>query len=135
MYCSCNLGAQAASLDARCVKQHKMTHHRIAGDQGWFKSQEEVNACRWVFDADLAEKSFTYVAEQAPVADAYLALGMCNFRTGPNGQPQRMLHQTTKLESILGKPVVSHDTALYWRIFKTLSIKPTENYGRLLGSL
>ena len=104
-------------------------------DQGWFKSQEEVNACRWVFDADLAEKSFTYVAEQAPVADAYLGLGMCNFRTGPNGQPQRMLHQTTKLESILGKPVVSHDTALYWRIFKTLSIKPTENYGRLLGSL
>ena len=102
-------------------------------DQGWFESQQAVNDCRWVFDGDLAEKTFSYVAEQAPNADAYLGLGMCNFRTGPNGQPQRMLHQTAKLEQLLGKPIVAHDTALYWRIFKTLSIKPTGDYGRLLG--
>jgi len=104
-------------------------------DQGWFASQEEVNDCRWVFDGDLAMKSFAYVAEQAPEADVYLANGMCNFRTGPNNQPQRMLQQTTELESMLGKPVVAHDTALYWRIFKTLSLKPTGNYGSLLNSL
>lgn len=104
-------------------------------DQGWFESQQAVNDCRWVFDADLVEKSFSYVAEQAPNADAYISLGMCNFRTGPNGQPQRVLHQTTKLEELLGKPVIGNDTALYSRIFKTLSIKPTGNYGRLLSSL
>lgn len=109
-------------------------------DQGWFKTQENCNACRWVFDADLVEKSFAYVAEQAPDADVYLANGMCNFRTGPDGQPQRMLHQTPKLEALLGKPVVAHDTALYWRIFKTLDLTPGESganpgLGQLLDSL
>jgi len=104
-------------------------------DQGWFETQEAVNDCRWVFDADLVDKSFQFVAEQAPNVDAYLANGMVNFRTGPNGQPQRMLHQTPKLESSLGKPVVSHDTALYWRIFKTLQLKPEGDNGKLLSLL
>ena len=104
-------------------------------DQGFFASQEEVNDCRWVFDGDLAKKSFEYVASKAPQADAYLAQGMCNFRTGPNNQPQRMLHVTPMLEELLGKPVVANDTALYWRIYKTLSIKPVGEHGRLLSSL
>ena len=104
-------------------------------DQGFFASQEEVNNCRWVFDGELAKKSFEYVANKAPEADAYIAPGMCNFRTGANNQPQRMLHVTPMLEDLLGKPVLAHDTALYWRIFKTLSINPLGKHGRLLSSL
>lgn len=104
-------------------------------DQGWFESQQAVNDCRWVFDGELARKSFEYVAEKAPDADAYLANGMCNFRTGPDGLPQRMLHQTVELETLLGKPVIAHDTALYWRIFKTLELSPTRPMGTLLSQL
>ena len=104
-------------------------------DQGWFNSQEEVNACRWIFEGDLARKSFEYVADKAPKADVYLANGMCNFRTGPDGQPLRMLHQTVELENLLGKPVIAHDTALYWRIFKSLSLTPTRDCGQLLRTL
>jgi len=104
-------------------------------DQGWFADQEAVNRCRWIFDADLAQKSFTYVAERAPDADVYLANGMCNFRTGADGQPERLLHLTPTLESLLGKPVIAHDTALYWRIFKSLDVRPVGSHGRLLGSL
>jgi len=104
-------------------------------DQGWFETQEDVNACRWVFDADLVKKSFEYVVDKAPNADAYLANGMVNFRTGPSGQPQRMLHQTPMLEELLATTVVAHDTALYWRIFKTLDLKPEGHHGKLLGLL
>ncbi len=109
-------------------------------DQGWFATQEDVNACRWVFDAELVEKSFLYVAEQAPDADAYLANGMCNFRTGLDKQPERLLHQTPSLEALLGRPVVAHDTALYWRVFKTLGLAPPRSddsvsFGQLLNSL
>ena len=104
-------------------------------DQGWFATQEDVNAKRWIFDGDLALKSFEYVADKAPNADAYLANGMVNFRSGPNGQPERMLHQTPMLEAALGKPVIAHDTALYWRIFKSLSLAPTGRHGKLLESL
>ena len=104
-------------------------------DQGWFDSQEQVNACRWVFDGDLAAKSFDYVAEQAPEADAILINGMCNFRTGTNGQPQRPVHLTRMLEDRLGKPVIGHDTALYWRIFKSLGLAPATPQGQLLESL
>lgn len=104
-------------------------------DQGWFPDQETCNEKRWIFDGDLAAKSFDYVAEQAPDVDAYLANGMCNFRTGPNGQPQRMLHVTPMLEARLGKPVIAHDVALYWRIFKTLGIRPEPGHGQLLDSL
>ena len=104
-------------------------------DQGWFPSQEAVNECRWVFEGDLAMKSFEYVAEQAPDADAYLINGMSNYRSGPNGQPQRPLHLTPAIEERLGKPIVAHDTALYWRVFKTLGLKPVGNHGHLLESL
>jgi len=104
-------------------------------DQGWFENQEAVNECRWVFDGDLAEKSFQYVAEKAPEADVYLANGMCNFRSGKNGQVQRMLHVTPQLETLLGKPVIAHDTALYWRIYKSLSVKPEGYHGQLLSRL
>jgi len=104
-------------------------------DQGWFETQEGVNAQRWVFDGDLAEKSFAHVAEQAPDADAYLINGMCNFRSGPLGMPERPLQLTAKLEEKLGKPVIGHDTALYWRVFKSLGIGPTGNHGKLLGRL
>ncbi|MBC6438391.1 MAG: hypothetical protein GDA52_09735 [Rhodobacteraceae bacterium] len=104
-------------------------------DQGWFTDQDTVNAQRWIFDDDLACRSFDYVAEQAPRAEAYLINGMCNFRTGPAGQPQRPLHLTPQLEARLGKPVLGHDTALYWRIFKSLGIAPAQPMGRLLRTL
>ena len=104
-------------------------------DQGWFPSQEIVNDHRWVFDGDLALKSFEYVAEQAPDADAYLINGMCNFRSGPNGLPQRPLQLTETLEAALGKPVIGHDTALYWRVFKSLGLRPDVSRGTLLNSL
>ena len=104
-------------------------------DQGWFPDQEAVNAKRWVFDGELARKSFAYVAEQAPNADAYLINGMCNFRTGSDNQPQRPVHLEDELETMLGKPMIGHDTALYWRVMKDLGITPTTKQGVLLESL
>ena len=104
-------------------------------DQGWFESQQEINDCIWCFDGDLAERSFSYVAEQAPQADAYLINGMCNFRSGPGGLAERPVHLETRLEAMLGKPVVGHDTALYWAMFRTLGLAPTTAQGRLLSSL
>ncbi|MDJ0826724.1 MAG: hypothetical protein QNJ16_14585 [Rhodobacter sp.] len=103
-------------------------------DQGWFADQDAVNAQRWVFDGDLALKSFQYVADRAPAAEAILINGMCNFR-GLDGQPQRPLHLTPMLEEALGMPVLGHDTALYWRVFKTLGIAPVGRHGRLLERL
>ena len=104
-------------------------------DQGWFKKQEEMNAKRWIFDGDLACKSFAYVAEKAPNVDAYLINGMCNFISEVDGLPERPVHLETKLEAMLGKPIVGHDTALYWRIMKHLGISPTTEQGKLLRSL
>ena len=104
-------------------------------DQGRFGSQQEVNDCIWCFDGDLAEKSFAYVADKAPQADAYLINGMCNFRSGPDGLAERPVHLETRLEEMLGKPVVGHDTALYWAMFRTLGLAPTTSQGRLLSSL
>ena len=104
-------------------------------DQGWFETQEDVNDAIWCFDGDLAEKSFAYVADKAPQAEAYLINGMCNFRSGPDGLAERPVHLETKLEAMLGRPVIGHDTALYWRIFKTLGLAPTTEQGALLTSL
>ena len=104
-------------------------------DQGWFDSQEEINEHIWIFDGALARKSFEYVAEQAPNVDAYLANGMCNFRSGPNRLPQRFISLEVELEAMLGKPLITHDNALYWRLFKTLRLAPVTEQGRLLSSL
>ena len=104
-------------------------------DQGWFDRQETVDACHWCFDCELARNSFAYVAERAPDADAYLINGMCNFRCGANGQARRPVHLEVELEAMLGKPVISHDNALYWRIYKTLGLAPATRQGSLLSSL
>ena len=104
-------------------------------DQGWFETQEEVNDCIWCFDGDLAAKSMEYVAEKAPQADVYLANGMCNFRRESDGLAQRFVSLEVDLETMLGKPVVTHDNALYWRIYKTLNLAPVTQQGILLSTL
>lgn len=104
-------------------------------DQGWFADQEAVNAQHWCFDGALAEKSFDYVAEQAPNVDAYLANGMCNFRREGDGVAQRLCALEVALEARLGKPLITHDNALYWRLFKTLGLAPVTPQGALLSSL
>ena len=103
-------------------------------DQGFFQTQEECNDCIWIFDGDLAEKSMTYVAEQAPDVDAIVANGMCNFRRA-DGVPQRFVSLSKDLESATGIPLVASDTALYWRLFKSLGTKPVGKQGQLLSSL
>ncbi len=104
-------------------------------DQGWFATQEELNACIWCFDEELLWRSFDYVAERAPQVDAYLINGMSNYRRPTDGIAQRPLHYERALELRLGAPIVGHDTALYWRIFKTLGLAPINEQGRLLSSL
>ncbi|MDA4844910.1 hypothetical protein [Hoeflea poritis] len=104
-------------------------------DQGFIATQEECNARRWCFDGELAAKSMLYVAEKAPGADAYLANGMCNFRRPGDGLAQRFVSLEVELEALLGKPVITHDNALYWRLFKTLEIAPVTRQGALLSTL
>lgn len=104
-------------------------------DQGWFENQEALNDCIWCFDEDLAKKSFEYVADKAPNADAYLANGVANFRRTSDGIAQRFVSLEIGLEAMLGKPLVTHDNALYWRVFKTLGVGPVTKQGRLLSSL
>ncbi len=104
-------------------------------DQGWFESQEAIDDCIWCFDGELARKSFAYVAEKAPAADAYLINGMCNFRRDGDGLARRPVHLEVELEAMLGKPMIGHDSALYWRVFKTLGIAPVTPQGSLLSSL
>ncbi len=104
-------------------------------DQGFFETQEEVNDHIWVFDGDLAQKSFEVVADKAPNVDAYLANGMCNFRRAKDGLPQRFVSLERGLEAQLGKPLITHDNALYWRMMKTLGIAPITPQGALLSSL
>ncbi len=104
-------------------------------DQGFIESQQVCNAQIWCFDGDLAEKSMRYVADKAPNVDAYLANGMCNFRRATDGLAERFVSLEVGLESILGKPVVTHDNALYWRIFKTLGLSPVTRQGTLLSTL
>ncbi|NND81823.1 MAG: hypothetical protein HKN50_05270 [Gammaproteobacteria bacterium] len=103
-------------------------------DQGFYPSQQAVNDKTWIFPDDLAAKSMQYVAEQAPQAEAIVVNGMCNFRNA-SGLPERMLAREVELESLVGKPIIASDVALYWRIYKTLGIAPLGTHGQLLSSL
>lgn len=103
-------------------------------DQGLYDTQEEVNAQSWIFPGDVAVRSMQIVAERAPNVDAYVVNGMPNFRRA-DGLPQRMVSREVELEALVGKQIVSSDTALYWRVFKTLGLAPIGDHGRLLSSL
>lgn len=103
-------------------------------DLGLYESQEEVNDQIWIFPGEMAERSMRRVAEAAPQAEAIVVNGMPNFRRA-DGLPQRMVSLEADLEAQTGKPIVSSDSALYWRLFKTLGLAPTGRCGRLLSSL
>lgn len=104
-------------------------------DLGFYATQEECNAQTWIFPGDFAAESMRRVAEKAPGADAIVVNGMPSFRRAGDGLPQRIVSLDAELEASLGKPIVSSDTALYWRIFKTLGVTPTVQRGKLLSSL
>ena len=104
-------------------------------DLGLFVTQEEVNAQTWIFPGDMAARSIEILMDRAPDIDAIVVNGMPNFRRAGDGLPQRMLHLTPELERAAGLPVISSDTALYWRIFKTLGLAPEGRHGRLLDGL
>ncbi len=103
-------------------------------DQGFFETQQEVNDCVWVFDGSLAEHSMMHVTEQVKNIDAIVINGMPNFRRA-DGLPERMVSIQRTLESKIGIPIVSSDTALYWRIFRSLGTAPIGQHGLLLSSL
>ncbi len=104
-------------------------------DQGWFASQEELNGQVFCFDEELAARSMAYVADKAPRVDAYLANGTAHFRRASDGVTRRFCGLAPELEAMIGKPVITHDIALYWRIFKTLGMAPVTRQGSLLASL
>jgi maleate cis-trans isomerase len=103
-------------------------------DLGIYETQEDVNALTWIFPGEAAARSMQRLAERAPNADAYVVNGMPNFRRA-DGLPQRMVSRELELEALVGKPIVSSDAALYWRIFKTLNLAPVTGQGRLLSTL
>lgn len=103
-------------------------------DLGLYKTQQEVNDLIWIFPGDAAVESVKRTAENAPGAEAILINGMPNWRNA-DGVPERCLHRVQEMEDAVGIPVIASDFALYWRIFKTLGVKPMEAPGRLLASL
>lgn len=103
-------------------------------DLGLYETQEEVNAQTWIFPGQAATRSMQHLAERAPDVDAYVVNGMPNFRR-KDGLPRRMLHWTPEMEALTGKPVIASDTALYWRVFKTLGVAPVGTDGSLLARL
>ncbi|MEM6422638.1 MAG: hypothetical protein AAF698_08620, partial [Pseudomonadota bacterium] len=107
-------------------------------DLGLYETQEQVNALTWIFPEEVAGQSMERLAERAGPVDAFVVNGMPNFR-GADGLPRRMVELEIGLEARVGRPIVSSDTALYWRIFKTLGLAPPGNtegrHGRLLSLL
>jgi len=103
-------------------------------DQGFYETQEDVNACTWIFPNDLALKSMQRVAEVAPGAEAILINGMPNWLDAA-GLPKRALHYAPEWEAMLGLPMIASDIALYWSIFRHLGTAPMGDHGRLLNSL
>lgn len=103
-------------------------------DQGFYGTQEEVNACTWIFPGDLAARSMQRMMDDAPTADAVVVTGMPNWRRA-DGLPQRTVSLAPTLEAGIGVPIVSSDFALYWRIFKTLGVAPVKAPGKLLSTL
>jgi len=103
-------------------------------DQGIYETQDDVNALTWVFPGEAAARSMTYAVEQAPDVDAVVVTGMPNWRRS-DGLPERTVSLAPELEAAIGKPIVSSDFALYWRVFKTLGVAPVGTQGRLLSTL
>ncbi len=103
-------------------------------DLGFFETQAECNDCTWVFPGDFAARSMEILLDRAGPVDAIAVNGMPNFRRA-DGLPQRMNSREVELEALTGVSIVSSDSALYWRIMKTLGIAPNRPQGRLLSTL
>ena len=111
-----------------------VVYHGTFVDQGLYPCQEEVEALWWVFPMEVAFESMRRVAEAAPWAEAVVLTGIPNFLPD-TGIPLRAVALATQIEAEIGKPVVATDFALFWSLFKHLSIAPPEGHGYLLDSL
>ncbi|MEL7013903.1 MAG: hypothetical protein AAFO72_11555 [Pseudomonadota bacterium] len=103
-------------------------------DHGLLATQEEANEATWIFPGDFAQRSFEFVAEQAPEADAIVIIGMPNFRRA-DGLPQRPVSILREIEDKIGKPIIASDCALYWNIFRTLGVAPVGPQPHILTTL
>ena len=99
-----------------------------------YDTQEWVNAQRWIYPGDAAEESVVRAVEKAPDAEVVIVNGMPNWRSD-DGLPERCLHRLAEMEDAVGRPVVASDTALYWSIFRSLGVAPTDAPGALLSGL
>ena len=104
-------------------------------DQGIFETQQEVNDSHWIFPGHVWAESMARVAEAAPTADVILVNGMSDYRRASDGLPQRPATLSRETEASLGKTIIGSDTALYWRIFKTLGVAPVGDQAHLLSTL
>lgn len=104
-------------------------------DLGVYPSQEALDAEHFVVPEQAIFDSMQRLAETQPNADAYYISGVVCLLRPSDQLPQRIVHLEKRLEDLVGKPVVASDTALYWRLFKTLGIGPTGDRGHLLSRL
>ncbi len=103
-------------------------------DQGWYRTQQEVNDQTWIFPGELALASMERTLDQAGEVDAVLVNGMSNYRDA-DGRPRRLVDLVADIEAEIGVPVVSADISLYWAILRTLGVAPLGRHGSLLSSL
>jgi len=102
---------------------------------GAYPSQEALDAENFVVPERVIFDTMKRLAENAPDVDAYYVTGVACFAPADGSPYRRIVHIERELEDLVGKPVIGSDTALYWRVFKTLGIAPVGERGTLLSSL
>jgi len=104
-------------------------------DLGAYPSQAALDAENFIVPETVIFDTMQRLAEEVPDADAYYITGVACFAPADGSPYRRVVHIERQLEELVGKPVVASDTALYWRVFKTLGIAPDGERGKLLSSL
>ncbi|MFC9835274.1 hypothetical protein ACFVKB_15800 [Rhodococcus sp. NPDC127530] len=95
-------------------------------DQKRFPDEESVDGRNLWYPASYAYKSAREVAEEAPEADCIIM----------SGAAVHTMDIIAPLEADLGKPVISSDSAFFWKLLSLLGVRETSGgWGSLLDSL
>lgn len=103
-------------------------------EQGFFETETAMRDEGWIFDEDILPLAVRRSLEKAPQAEAILIMAMPCW-TKADGTVANVMTYVDALEEQFSLPIIDGEIALFWSVFRSIGVLPSEVPGMLLKSL
>lgn len=103
-------------------------------EQGFFESERAMRDEGWIFDEGILPLAVERSLEKAPKAEAILIMAEPCW-TKADGSVANVMAYVDALEEKFGVPIIDGEMTLFWSVYKSIGVMPSEVSGTLLKRL